>query len=59
VAAALWACGLGLGAYVIGPTVLDLLDDAGLIAGIVIGLVVIAAAVTEIHRRRRRALTRD
>jgi membrane protein DedA with SNARE-associated domain len=58
-AAALWACGLGIGAYLIGPTVVDLVGDIGLVAGIVIGVVVVVVLATEVIRRRRRALAGD
>jgi membrane protein DedA with SNARE-associated domain len=52
--AALWAVGIGLGAYYIGPPVLDFANDAGVIASAVVVLLVGGAVVAEILRRRRR-----
>jgi membrane protein DedA with SNARE-associated domain len=52
--AALWAGGIGIGAYFIGPTVLDILGDLGRVAGIAVGVAVAAAVGGEIVRRRRR-----
>lgn len=54
-AAAMWAVGIGLGAYFVGPSVIDVVGDIGLltVAGVV--LLVAAAVATEIARRRRRA----
>jgi membrane protein DedA with SNARE-associated domain len=54
-AAAMWALGLGLGAYVIGPTVVDLVDDLGLAAGISLAVVIVAAVVVQIVRHRQHA----
>lgn len=58
VSAAVWAVGIGLGAYYIGPTVIDFVDDLGWVTGG--GLVLLIAVVVgvEILRwRRRRART--
>jgi membrane protein DedA with SNARE-associated domain len=52
--AALWAVGIGLGAYFAGPVVVDLVDDVGVAATIVVVAVVVAAVILEILRRRRR-----
>jgi membrane protein DedA with SNARE-associated domain len=55
ISAAIWAAGIGLGAYLVGPAVVDFADDLGLVAGIVlIGLVLVGVS-TELTRRRRRA----
>jgi membrane protein DedA with SNARE-associated domain len=51
--AALWAVGIGLGAYYLGPVVLDLGQDVGLIATTVLVVLVVVAAGVEILRRRR------
>jgi membrane protein DedA with SNARE-associated domain len=57
--AALWAGGIGLGAYLVGPTVVDAVDDLGLVTGIaLVGLVVIGVGV-EIRRRVRRRRRAD
>jgi membrane protein DedA with SNARE-associated domain len=52
--AIVWSVGIGLGAYYVGPPVLDVLADIGWIS--VIGLVLLVAAVVvlEVNRRRRR-----
>jgi membrane protein DedA with SNARE-associated domain len=54
-AAAMWALGLGLGAYLIGPTVVDLVDDLGLAAGISLAVVIVAVVVVQIVRHRQHA----
>jgi membrane protein DedA with SNARE-associated domain len=54
-AAALWAAGIGLGAYFVGPTVVDVVDDLGFVTVGGIVLLVVAATATEFSRRRRRA----
>jgi membrane protein DedA with SNARE-associated domain len=53
-AAALWATGIGLGAYYIGPSVVDLVGDLGWITGAGIAILVIAGLSIELRRRRRR-----
>jgi membrane protein DedA with SNARE-associated domain len=52
--AALWACGIGLGAYFVGPAVVDFVKDAGLLMEIALGALVVLAVLAEIRRRRRR-----
>ena len=52
--AIVWAVGLGLGAYYAGPPVLDVFDDFGVAASIVLGAVVVALVGGELLRRRRR-----
>jgi membrane protein DedA with SNARE-associated domain len=54
VSAALWAAGIGLAAYAIGPSVIDFANDFGVFT--TIGLVVLIGAVitVEVLRRRRR-----
>ena len=53
--ALVWALGLGLGAYAIGPSVRDLWDDFGLIGAIVLALVVLGGLLaTRLGLRRRR-----
>jgi membrane protein DedA with SNARE-associated domain len=52
--AALWAVGIGLGAYYVGPTIVDFVDDLGWITAIGIALLVIGGVATEVSRRRRR-----
>jgi membrane protein DedA with SNARE-associated domain len=52
--AALWAVGIGLGAYFAGPAVVDVVGDIGwvTVAGVV--ALVLAGVVLEVRRRRRR-----
>jgi membrane protein DedA with SNARE-associated domain len=53
-AAALWAGGIGVGAYLVGPAVVDFVGDLGLATGIALVLLVGGAVAVEIRRRRRR-----
>lgn len=52
--AALWAVGIGLGAYLVGPTIVDAVDDLGLITGIGFVALVALGVAAEIRRRARR-----
>lgn len=54
VAAALWAAGIGFGAYLIGPAVLDFASDLGLATGIIVVAVIAMGIALEVRRRRRR-----
>lgn len=56
--AALWAGGIGLSAYLIGPTVLDVVSDLGFVTGTAVVVVIVACFVLEIGRRRRRRARR-
>jgi membrane protein DedA with SNARE-associated domain len=51
--AAIWAIGVGLGAYYVGPSVADFLGDLGLATLIAIGVILIGGIVFEVFRRRR------
>jgi membrane protein DedA with SNARE-associated domain len=53
-AAALWAVAIGLGAYYVGPTIVDIVGDVGWVTGVGLILLILAAVGTEITRRRRR-----
>lgn len=53
VSAALWAVGIGLGAYYVGPAVLDVLADVGTATAIGLGVLVAVAIGFEVTRRRR------
>jgi membrane-associated protein len=59
IGAALWAVGIGVGAYLLGPTVIDLVDDLGLVTGVALGALLLLVAWTEIRRRVRRARRPD
>jgi membrane protein DedA with SNARE-associated domain len=50
--AALWAVGIGLGAYYLGPVVLDVLQDVGAVTAIGLVLLVLFGIGLEIRRRR-------
>ncbi|MBV9000267.1 MAG: hypothetical protein JO304_14480 [Solirubrobacterales bacterium] len=51
-----WAVGIGLGAYYVGPAVLDVLADVGTITAIgLVGLVLVAIGFEVRRRRRHRA----
>jgi membrane protein DedA with SNARE-associated domain len=52
--AALWAVGIGLAAYWIGPTVVDAVGDLGLVTGVLLVALIVAGVGGEIWRRRRR-----
>jgi membrane protein DedA with SNARE-associated domain len=54
VSAAAWALGIGLGAYFIGPSVIEFADDVGVFTSIGLVLLVAAVIVIELGRRRRR-----
>jgi membrane protein DedA with SNARE-associated domain len=54
VTAAIWAAGIGLAAYYIGPTVIDAVADLGWVTGIGLVLLVAAGVFIELRRRRRR-----
>ncbi|MGN6169334.1 MAG: DedA family protein [Solirubrobacteraceae bacterium] len=51
--AAMWAVGVGLGAYYVGPSVADFLGDLGLVTLIILGVVLIGGIAFEVFRRRR------
>ncbi len=50
--AAVWAIGIGLGAYFAGPAVLDVLDDIGVVATIGLVALIVGALLLELRRRR-------
>jgi membrane protein DedA with SNARE-associated domain len=54
VSAAVWAAGIGLAAYYIGPAVIDFVVDLGWVTAIGLGLLIGFGVVIEIRRRRRR-----
>ncbi|MBV9195460.1 MAG: hypothetical protein JO168_15045 [Solirubrobacterales bacterium] len=53
-AAAVWAAGIGYGAYLIGPPVVDLVNDMGLITGIGLVVLIAASVAGQLVRRHRR-----
>jgi membrane protein DedA with SNARE-associated domain len=54
ISAAVWAAGIGYGAYFLGPPVVDLVSDLGLITGIALGLLILGSLGAQLRRRRRR-----
>jgi membrane protein DedA with SNARE-associated domain len=54
VSAALWAGGIGAGAYLVGPSVIEFVDDLGTVLALVALLVVATLVVVEVRRRRLR-----
>lgn len=54
--ALVWALGVGLGAYALGPPIADIVTDIGAAAWLILVAIVLAgAAVLLLRRRRRRA----
>jgi membrane protein DedA with SNARE-associated domain len=54
IGAAVWAAGIGLAAYWIGPSVIDFVGDVGLATTLLLGVLIAALVAAEIMRRRRR-----
>ncbi|MBV9338432.1 MAG: hypothetical protein JO243_21300 [Solirubrobacterales bacterium] len=48
-----WAVGIGLGAYYVGPAVIDVLDDVGTATAIGLVVLVVLAIGLDLRRRRR------
>jgi len=55
--AAVWAVGIGLGAYYAGPPVLDIISDVGTVTAVGMGLLVLAGVGFEVSRRRRQRVS--
>lgn len=54
--AAMWAVGVGVSAYAVGPSVVDWVDDFGLVSlGVVVAVVIGTVAVAMIRHRRAQA----
>jgi membrane protein DedA with SNARE-associated domain len=53
VSAALWAVGVGLGAYLVGPPVVDAVGDLGLATTIALGVFLVLVIAGGAFRRRR------
>jgi membrane protein DedA with SNARE-associated domain len=54
VGAAVWAAGIGLAAYWIGPSVIDFVGDVGIVTTALLGALIASVIVAEVVRRRRR-----
>lgn len=59
IAAAVWALAIGLGGYYVGPTVIDLVGDLGVLTGIGLLVLILAGIGAEVMRRRRRSRGQD
>jgi membrane protein DedA with SNARE-associated domain len=57
--AALWSAGIGLGAFFVGPTVVDVVGDLGWVTAVALLVLIAAGVATEIRRRRRRRARRS
>ena len=53
VSAALWAAGIGIASYVVGPSVVDVVDDLGTILGTILVVAVLLLIGAELWRRHR------
>ena len=51
--AVVWAAGIGLGSYFIGPSVVDAVDDLGTASEVGLVVLVLAGVALEVARRRR------
>jgi membrane protein DedA with SNARE-associated domain len=52
-AAAVWAGGIGVGSYLAGPTVIDVVNDFGTGTSIIVAVVIVGAVGLELARRYR------
>jgi membrane protein DedA with SNARE-associated domain len=50
-----WSLSIGLSAYLVGPSVTDIVADAGLAAGALVGALFIVAMVLVLRRRSHRS----
>jgi membrane protein DedA with SNARE-associated domain len=50
-----WALSVGLGAYLLGPSITEVVGDAGLAGGLLVGVLFVFGAVLVIWRRLHRA----
>jgi membrane protein DedA with SNARE-associated domain len=50
-----WALAVGLGAYLVGPSITDVVSDAGLAGGILLGVLFVLAVVLVVRRRHHRS----
>jgi membrane protein DedA with SNARE-associated domain len=55
IAALIWALSIGVGAYLLGPAITDIVADAGLAAGLLAGALFVLAVGLVLRRRSHRA----
>jgi membrane protein DedA with SNARE-associated domain len=53
ISALAWALSVGLGAYFVGPSITDVVGDAGTVGGIALGLLFVLAVALVLKRRAR------
>jgi membrane protein DedA with SNARE-associated domain len=58
VGSAVWAAGIGLAAFWIGPSVIEFVSDLGLVTSVLLAVLIASVVVVEIVRRRRRRAER-
>jgi membrane protein DedA with SNARE-associated domain len=58
ISAAMWAAGIGFGAYLIGPAIVDFVGDLGFVTGGGLILLIVLGVVIELRRRRGRRVRR-
>ena len=51
-----WALSVGLGAYLVGPAVTDIVGDAGLAGGLLVGALLVLAVVLVVRRRLHKSV---
>jgi membrane protein DedA with SNARE-associated domain len=54
ISAVVWAVAIGLGAYLVGPSITDVAADEGLLVWLVVGALVAAFAIVLLRKRLRR-----
>jgi membrane protein DedA with SNARE-associated domain len=52
-AAAVWACGIGIGSYLAGPAVIDWVNDFGTGTSVVLAVLIVLGVGVELARRHR------
>jgi membrane protein DedA with SNARE-associated domain len=55
ISAMVWALSVGMGAYLLGPSITDVVADAGLAGGLLLGTLFVLAVVLVIWRRAHRS----
>jgi membrane protein DedA with SNARE-associated domain len=54
-----WALSIGLGAYLVGPSITDIVVDAGLAGGALLGALFVVTGLLVLRRRSHRAARRE